>query len=133
MATDVELKQEEQGSAERTASGQCYRPHVDILEHQGELMLVADMPGVKSDGVEVKFEDGVLSLHGKVEPRYGERANFLRYEYGVGDFYRSFRVSEQIDAEKIHAEYQDGVLTVHLPRVEAAKPRKIAVNAGGTS
>jgi HSP20 family protein len=50
-------------------------------------------------------------------------------EYGVGDYYRTFRVNEQIDASRIHASAADGVLTVHLPKAEAAKPRKIAVNA----
>ncbi len=54
---------------------------------------------------------------------------YLLREYGVGDFYRTFRVSEQIDASRIEAEYADGVLKLHLPKVEAVKPRKITVKA----
>jgi HSP20 family protein len=87
------------------------------------------MPGVKSEHLDINFEDGVLTLQGKAEPRYSEQANFLLCEYGIGDFYRTFRVSEQIDSGKIHAEFTNGVLTIHLPKAQQAKPRKIAVRA----
>ncbi|REK10826.1 MAG: Hsp20/alpha crystallin family protein [Planctomycetota bacterium] len=113
--------------AERTRGGQVYRPNVDILETRDELTLVADVPGVKSDAIDIDFEDGVLTIQGKVEPRYGEKRNFVLREYGIGDFYRTFRVSEEIDASRIEAECAGGVLTVHLPKAEKAKPRKIAV------
>lgn len=133
MSTDVqtpEAKQEEQG-AERTRSGPVYRPAVDIAENKDELLIVADLPGAKSDSIDVDFNDGVLTIQGQVNSRYPEQGQPLLREYGVGDFYRTFRVSEQIDSGRIHAEYADGVLTVHLPRSEAAKPRKIEVRAGG--
>ena len=74
-------------------------------------------------------EDGVLAIQGKVEPRLNDDANLLVREYGIGDFRRTFRVSEQINVAGIHAECNDGVLTVHLPKVEAAKPRKIEIKA----
>ncbi len=127
MATDVNVKKTDETRAERTRPGRWYRPPVDILEKADELLLVADMPGVKSDAIEINFEDGVLSITGKVEPRYGEKINFLACEYGIGDFHRSFRVSEQVDPNRIHAEYKAGVLTVHLSKAEATKPRKIHV------
>ncbi len=131
MATELETKQtEETGSAERTRGGLVYRPNVDILETKDELTLVADMPGVSSESIDIDFKDGLLTVQGKVGPRYGEGTAFLLNEYGVGDFHRTFRVSEQIDANRIHAQYADGVLTVHLPKVEAAKPRKIEVRSG---
>ena len=67
-----------------------------------------------------------LVLHGRCNPR-GPAANFLVNEYEVGDFYRVFALSETIDAEKINAELKQGVLTVHLPKTAALKPRKITV------
>lgn len=131
MSTEATMeKQAENGNAEHTRTGRFYRPNVDILENADELLVYADMPGVKSDAIDIHFEDGELKIHGRVEPRFGERPNFLLSEYGVGDFYRTFRVSEQVDATGIRAEYRDGVLTLHLPKVAAAKPRKIKVQAG---
>jgi HSP20 family molecular chaperone IbpA len=117
-------------STEGTRGARYYRPFVDIVETSEELTIRADVPGVKSDAIEIDFEDGVLTIRGKVAPRYGENINFLAREYGVGDFHRTFQVSEQINAAGIHAECADGVLTVHLPKAEAAKPRKIEVKAG---
>lgn len=116
-------------AAERTRSGRFYRPNVDILEKPDELLLFADMPGAKSGEIDIRFEDGELTIHAPAATRQAADEPFLLAEYGVGDFYRTFRVSEQIDATKIQAEYRDGVLCLHLPKVEAAKPRKIEVQA----
>jgi len=131
MSTETPVKtppQEEQ-NVELTRTGQVFRPLVDILENREELCILADMPGVDTQQIDVKFEDGSLTIHGRVKPRQAEDANFLLREYGVGDLYRVFQVSEAIDAAKIRAEYTDGVLTLHLPKVEAVKPRKIEVQA----
>lgn len=117
------------GSAERTRSGRFYRPNVDILEKPDELLLFADMPGAKSGEIDIRFEDGELTIYGPAAMRQAEGESYLLTEYGVGDFYRTFRVSEEIDAAQIRAEYCDGVLCLHLPKVEAAKPRKIDVQA----
>lgn len=130
MSTEVTMgKQVNEAAAngERPRCGQCYRPNVDILEQAEELLIVADMPGVNAKEINVHFEDGELMIHGVVPSRYPSEGRVLLQEYGVGDFYRTFRVSERIDAGGIRAEYSNGVLTVHLPKVEAAKPRKIAV------
>ena len=115
--------------AEHTRSGRLYQPNVDILESTNELTVLADMPGVGGDDIDINFENGTLAIHGKVRPRRGENANCLLEEYGVGDFHRTFQVSEAIDASRITAECAHGVLTLHLPKVEAAKPRKIKVQA----
>ncbi len=112
--------------AERTRSGVFYRPNVDILEKPDELVLLADIPGTRGDLVDVHFEDGTLTLHAQVEPRRDE-SEYLLQEYGIGDYWRTFEISEAIDASKISAEYADGVLTLHLPKAEAVKPRRIAV------
>ncbi len=102
---------------------------MDILERAEELVVLADVPGAAGDGIDVDFEEGTLTIHAKVEPRQPEETEYLVHEYGVGDYYRTFRVSEAIDAGKITAEYADGVLTLHLPKAESSKPRKIDVKA----
>ena len=116
--------------AEHTRTGVCYRPNVDIIEKTDELVVLADVPGALAADVDVKFEEGTLSIFARVQPRREENSPMLVEEYGVGDYYRTFRISEAIDAAKITAEYTDGVLTLHLPKAEASKPRKIAVQAG---
>jgi len=131
MSTETPFKtptQEEQ-NVELTRIGQLYRPLVDILENGEELCILADMPGVDARNIDIKFEDGSLTIHGRVAPRQPENTNYLLQEYGIGDLYRVFQVSEAIDASKIRAEYTNGVLTLHLPKVEAAKARKIEVQA----
>ncbi len=122
----IEKQSESVPETERTRGGQIYRPNVDILEKQDELLVVADLPGVKGSEIEVHFEDGELAIYGPAAVRQ-EGVRYLLQEYGVGDFYRTFRVSERIDPAKISAEQKDGVLMLHLPKVEAAKPRKIKV------
>jgi HSP20 family protein len=106
--------------------GLCYTPRVDIVATEEECLLLADLPGVKPEDVDVRFENGELVVDGRCAPRH-EGANYLMSEYGVGDFYRAFTISEQIDWQKISAELKNGVLTVHLPKAETAKPRKITV------
>jgi HSP20 family molecular chaperone IbpA len=118
---------EQTATAERTRCGCCYRPNVDILEQGDELVVLADMPGAKTDAIDLNFEDGTLEIHAAVPPRRGDGEQPLLQEYGIGDYYRSFQISEAIDAGKITAEYADGVLKLHLPKTEAVKPRKIAV------
>jgi HSP20 family protein len=113
--------------AERTRSGRCYRPNVDIVERNDELILWADIPGASAGDIDVNFENGHLTIHAKVADRQPEGTHYLLREYGTGDFYRTFHVSEAIDANGITAEYSAGVLTLHLPKVEAVKPRRINV------
>lgn len=134
MSTAIEKKTDQEvaradTSAERTRSRPYFQPRVDIFELPGELTLVADMPGTRSDSIDIHFEKGVLSIHGKVETRQPDATRYFRREYGVGDYYRTFQVSEVIDAAKISAEYTNGQLTLHLPKVEAVQPRKIKVKA----
>ena len=119
--------QAEVARTERTRSGPTYLPNVDILEKENELLIRADMPGVTAEGVDIRFENGVLTITGRVPPRAMDEATPLHREYGVGDFYRTFRVSEAIDSSKISAEFAHGVLTLHLPKVEAVRARRIEV------
>ena len=133
MATETMTAKQTDGQedqAEYTRSGQVYRPNVDILELPYELVVHADVPGLTGDDIDINFEDGTLTIHGRVKSRQSDETDYLLREYGVGDFYRTFRVSEEIDPSKITAECRDGVLTLHLPKSEAAKPRKIQVQTG---
>ena len=120
---------EQTPTAEQTRCGYCYRPNVDIVEQADELLVLADVPGAKSEAIDVDFEDGMLEIRAPVAIPERKNGACLTHEYGIGDYYRSFRVTEAIDAAKISAEYADGVLTLHLPKAEAIKPRKIAVSA----
>jgi HSP20 family protein len=121
--------QNEVATVERTRGGLTYSPRIDIWETGDELMLYADMPGVSAENLDIQFENRELRIHGKVCPRH-EGINFLYGEYGIGDFHRTFTIGESIDSEKISAELKDGVLTLHLPKTEAVKPRRIAVKSG---
>ena len=116
----------EQTQPERLRGGVFFTPRVDIIESDQELMVFADLPGVKPADVELRFENGELALHGRAQPRQPERGALLN-EYEVGDFYRAFTVGESIDGSKISADFKNGVLTIHLPKMEKAKPRQITV------
>jgi HSP20 family molecular chaperone IbpA len=131
MAQELTKRQSEGNTAvaERTRNGTTYMPRFDIVETDGELVLYGDLPGVTKDNLDIRFENGDLAIQGKVEPRHIQH-QFVYGEYGIGDFYRNFTISEDIDADKISAEVRNGVLTLHLPKTESVKPRKIAVKAG---
>lgn len=130
--TDTLVKKEEQpqdvATVERTRNGVTYSPRFDIWETDDELILYGDMPGVAPDGLDIRFENRELTIHGKVEPRHHD-IEFLQGEYGIGDFYRMFTIGESIDVDRISAELSNGVLTLHLPKTEAVKPRRIEVKA----
>jgi len=126
--TTVKQTADEALATERTRSGCCYRPNVDIIEKGEELLVLADIPGAAGDKIDVNFEDGALSIHAEVPPRQDNETEFLLREYNLGDYYRTFKISEAIDASKITADYADGVLTLRLPKADAVKPRKISVS-----
>ena len=134
MATQLmnqeQQKQEHQdnGRGEMTRDVTTYVPRVDILENDDGIVLYADMPGVDKDNLDIHFEDRQLTIHGKVEWRQSDMT-FVGGEYGVGDFHRTFAIGETIDVDKISAEIKNGVLTLHLPKADSAKPRKIAVTS----
>jgi HSP20 family protein len=113
-------------AAAQPKSDNTYAPRVDIFESEDELVLYADMPGVKPGDADVRFENGQLVLHGRCSPRSQQTRNLVS-EYGVGDFFRAFTINEDINPDKISADLKQGVLTVHLPKAEEVKPRKIAV------
>jgi len=111
-----------------TRGGVQFVPRVDIYETEKELTLYAELPGVRSEDVELRYEKGELTLHGRVRRRHPSKP-LLAQEFEAGDFYRAFTIHESIDASRIEAECKNGLLTVHLPKVEAVRPRQIAVKA----
>jgi len=130
MATETAINKRPEDMvtrAEHTRNRPHYNPNVDILETKDELLVIAEMPGMDPGDVDVHFENGMLTIHGHVRERQPEATNYLLREYGVGDFHRSFEVSEAIKADGIAADYADGLLMLHLPKTEAVKPRKITV------
>ncbi len=130
--TTKEIKKEEAKTperAERTRSRRLYRPDVDIIEKDAEIVLIADMPGVDEKSVDITLEKNVLTIHGCVEPEVPEKLKLAESEYGVGDYERAFTLSDEIDREKIQATVKNGVLRLILPKAEAAMARKIEVKA----
>lgn len=122
----VREKKEVQTQAETTRNIPVYIPAVDIYETQDALTLVADMPGVSPENVDIDLRDDQLTIRGTVTLE-GEGETVLLREYGVGDYYRQFTLGRIIDQSKIEAAMKDGVLTLTLPKVEKAKPRKVEV------
>ena len=126
----VREKQEVNSLAEQTRAGLVFTPAVDIFENDKQIVLLADMPGVKAKGLNIDLRDNTLTLDGDVEPIETEGEENVLIEYGVGKYYRQFSLSEMIDQEKIDAKLTDGVLRLTLPKVEKAAPRTITVQAG---
>lgn len=117
-------------NGETTPKGPSFMPAVDIFEKDDTTVIVADMPGVASEGIDVSLERHVLTLRGTVKPSAHEGYRGLSSEYREGDYFRAFTLSDEIDQSKIDATFKNGVLRLELPRAAEAKPRKIAVNAG---
>jgi HSP20 family molecular chaperone IbpA len=120
-------KSTEQAPARAEAQPLAVRPRVDVFENEHELLVVADMPGAAKESIDVRFEGGELRLEARRTP--GAEGQALAEEYRVADYRRAFAMPEGIDAEKIEAELSNGVLTVHLPKSSAKRPRRIDVRA----
>ncbi len=110
-----------------SVGGPTFRPSVDIQETPEKFTIIADLPGVKPDGIDLVIEQGVLTLKAAVQPRVRSGARTLISEYGVGDFERTFKLGEGVASDLIAAEFSNGVLTLTLPKSPAAKARKIEV------
>jgi HSP20 family molecular chaperone IbpA len=117
-----------ENDAERTRSRPAFVPRTDIYESNDEIVLVTDMPGVDEDTVDITLEKNVLTVNGFVEATEPEGYTLTYAEYRVGDYQRSFKLSSEIDQDKIDASLKDGVLQLRLPKVSPTT-RKIAVKA----
>jgi len=117
------------GSEDEWALGGSWAPAVDIFEQEGNIVLKAELPGVDPKDVDIRIENGTLTLRG--ERHFDDdvkRDNYHRVERSYGAFARSFSLPNVVEVDKIKAEYRDGVLRVTLPKKEEAKPKQISVS-----
>ncbi len=126
---DLELKEKQEldRGAEETRSARVFIPPVDIYESENALTLLADMPGIPIENVSIDLNDDKLTIRGTAKMENGCGRTLFK-EYSCGDYLREFSLSNSIDKGKIEASMKDGVLKLALPKAEAVKPRKIAVN-----
>ena len=111
------------------ALGGSWAPAVDIYEHEGNIVLKAELPGIDPKDVDIRVENNVLSLRGQRRVDNDiKKESYHRVERTYGQFSRSFTLPNVVDTEKIQAEYKDGVLRLTLPKKEEAKPRQIQIS-----
>jgi HSP20 family protein len=108
-----------------------WAPAVDIYENEHELVVKADLPDVKPEELDIRVENNILTIRGerKFEKKVDEK-NYLRVERSYGSFARSFSLATTVNSEAIKADYNNGVLTLTIPKREEAKPKQIKVNVG---
>ncbi len=114
---------------ETTMEEEITAPLVDIIEKDNEFIILADIPGTEADTIDVKFNDGELSISADTIDQHPEEdeLEYSCFQFDPGTYYRNFRIGDTINSDAITADYSDGVLTVHLPKREEIKPRKINV------
>ncbi|MBI4862234.1 MAG: Hsp20/alpha crystallin family protein [Candidatus Riflebacteria bacterium] len=105
-------------------------PRADIIETSDSLIVIADMPGVDEKSVDIQVEHNVLTIAGRVETEIFEGFQLGYQEFETGQFARQFTLSDEVDVNGIEASVRNGVLEIRLPKVESARPHKIAVRAG---
>ena len=129
QGTALETTQAAATTPEATWKGEEYVPLVDIFEVEDRLEIVADLPGVSTDGLQVKLEDDVLTIHGRVTFDAPKTTALLYREFEFGDFFRAFTLVGDFDRERIEAALKNGVLRVVLPKAPEARMRRIEVKA----
>ncbi len=130
MAETKEIQEKEPAQVERTRSTTIYTPDVDILEKEDSIIVYADIPGADEKSVDITLEKDVLSIYARTEAVLPEKHQLLHAEYGVGDYQRSFTISNEIERDGIEARVKNGVLRLMLPKAKASQTRKIAIQAG---
>jgi len=127
MSDKAELVKREETTTERSRQIPAVAPVVDIFENSDEILLHADMPGVAKEDITVNVDNGKLMISGVRKVTTGGAPNWA--EFGDVEYRRIFSVPQAIDVTKVNAELRDGVLKLHLPKSEAAKPRQIEIKA----
>ena len=128
--TEVTRHEGEAIVPEHLQPGSVFSPQVDIMETPESVVVIADLPGISKDNLEVVLEKGVLTIEG----RYGEEKppaqTLNQREYEVGSFHRCFAVGEGLDPEGVAAALKDGVLRLTIPKADRCKPRRIEIKGG---
>lgn len=120
--------------ADAPRSANVYTPPLDIHETPEGLVLEADLPGVPPDQLEVRVEQNVLTIYGKVDwSHLPTEARLIYEEVLPGDYYRSFILGDEVDTERISADFNNGVLRLILPKAAKARPRKIEIRTSTSS
>jgi len=119
------------GNGEETGWGvSTWMPPVDLYETPDAFVLTAELPGLTTDEIQIEVHDRTLTLRGERKPEAGmTEAHFQRRERAYGSFQRVFALPTMVDAEQVQARFKDGILELHLPKHEMAKPRRIAVQS----
>jgi len=112
---------------ERIDEGVYYTPLVDIVENDDGFVFQADLPGVKREDLDISYDNGTLTILGKVNSRQKPDQQYVWREFGVGHFYRSFSLNTEVDVDSITAELNNGVLTLRVPKATGARTRKIQI------
>lgn len=123
-----ELVKQEEKDLERVSQRAVIRPPVDIYENQEEYLVIADMPAVTKKNLEINLDGDRLTLNGGTKEEI--LGTQLEREFQLFDYERIFQLPQTIDRGKVSAELKNGVLTLHLPKVEEVKPRKIEIKVG---
>jgi len=128
--TTQELTQRKQADVTRKEEPRqsFYQPATDICETQNEVVLQFDMPGVSKDNIHLMVEKGTLTVTGRADPE--QSGTPVYRETRIGDYRRQFSLSEDVDPDRITAQMKSGVLTVHIPKAEKAKPKRIEITGG---
>lgn len=129
----LEIQKEEVATpegTERTRECNCFVPRADIYEIDDQIVIIADVPGVDETSIDITLDKDTLTLNAYVNPSEYEGYELALAEYEVGDYQRSFKLSNEIDREKIEATIKDGVMRLYLPKSSATKTRKINVTSG---
>jgi HSP20 family protein len=125
--TEAQDLQKQEHTEERTIAGRFFIPQTDIVENKESLVITMDLPGVKKEDVNIKLENNILEVEGRIDYARYEKLNPVYTEYNIGNFARKFTVSNAVDTSNIEAALKDGVLTLMLLKAPEAKPRQIPV------
>ncbi|MBN1944589.1 MAG: Hsp20/alpha crystallin family protein [Bradymonadales bacterium] len=128
MSDEKTMVRHEEKAPERIQQRRTVTPPVDIYENEREILLVADIPGVNTDTLRINLEGGELNIEGC--RAHTTRGTLVAEMYETCDYLRSFKIPNTIDTGKIDAELTNGVLKVHLPKMETLQPRRIEVKVG---